>query len=176
MSNAPTPGTVADLGPDADPESVARTICLRQLTDGPRTRAQLAETLRRRAVPQEAAERVLCRFEDVGLVDDAAFARAWVESRQRSRGLARRALGDELRRKGVDDEEVEAALAEVDPQDEEDAARQLVRRRLAATAGLPRDVRLRRLSSMLARKGYSGSVALRVVRDELAASSAREPD
>ena len=39
-----------------------------------------------------------------GLVDDEAFARSWVESRQRSRGLARRALAQELRRKGVDDE------------------------------------------------------------------------
>ena len=71
-----------------DPESVARGICLRALTGAPKTRQQLADLLAARGVPDDAAEAVLDRFTEVGLIDDAAFARAWVSSRQESMTLA----------------------------------------------------------------------------------------
>jgi len=155
-------------GPPADPESVARTILLSKLTAQPRTRAELAEMLAKKFVPADVAERVLDRFEEVGLIDDAAFARSWVESRQRGRGLARRALAQELRRKGVDNEVAREALDEIDPGDEETAARDLVRRKLRSMGRLDPQARVRRLTGMLARKGYSAGLAYRVVRDELA--------
>jgi len=158
------PGT----GPHADPESVARTILLDRLSAQPRTRAELADTLARKLVPDEVAQRLLDRFEEVGLIDDAAFARAWVETRQSGRGLARRALAQELRRKGVSDDVAQGALDQVDPEDETEAARVLVRRRLRSMGRLDRPTRMRRLSAMLARKGYPPGVALGVVREELA--------
>ncbi len=71
-------------------------MCLRLLTLAPRTRVQLAEALKKRGVPDEAADAVLGRFTDVGLIDDAAFARAWVESRHHGQGLSARALSAEL--------------------------------------------------------------------------------
>lgn len=113
------------------------------------------------------AQRLLDRFEEVGLVDDEAFARAWVQSRQPGKGLARRALAQELRRKGVDDETAGTALDEIDPDDEVEAARGLVRRKLRTVGRLERDVALRRLTGMLARKGYPAGVCYRVVREEL---------
>ena len=112
-----------DLGPDADPESVARTILLNQLTGRARTRSELATKLSSRDVPDDIATRLLDRFEEVGLVDDAAFAREWVEQRQSGRGLAKRALAMELRRKGVDDEVAREALDEIDADDEVEVAR-----------------------------------------------------
>ena len=102
----PTPGSPADAGPEPDPESVARTIVLRRLTDAPRSRAELAADLAARNVPVEVSDRVLDRFTEVGLVDDAAFASEWVRSRHATRGLSRSALRRELRGKGVDDETV----------------------------------------------------------------------
>ena len=165
----PTPGSPADLGPEPDPESVARTIVLRRLTAAPRSRAQLADDLAARDVPDEVAERVLDRFTEVGLVDDAAFAATWVRSRHATRGLSRRALSHELRSKGVDDETVAAAVEEIDGDAEEATARALVGRRLAATRGLAPEARLRRLVGQLARKGYPGGLALRVAREALAA-------
>lgn len=152
-------------GPDADPVAVAREICLRQLDRSPRTRAELAATLRRRHVPDDAAETVLDRLVEVGLVDDAAFAAAWVTSRHTGRGLARRALADELRRRGVGSETVSEAVSALDPDEEYATARALVARRLPALAGRPADVRARRLVGMLARKGYSTALAYRVVRE-----------
>ena len=87
-------------------------------------------------MPDEVATRLLDRFEEVGLVDDAAFARTWVSQRQQGKGLARRALAQELRRKGVDDEVAREALDEVDPADEAAAAHDLVRKKLRSLRGL----------------------------------------
>ncbi len=155
--------------PEADPESVARAIVLRRLTMAPRTRAQLADDLRSRDVPGDVAERVLDRFSAVGLVDDEAFAQAWVSSRHTSRGLARRALSHELRHRGVADETVAEAVDAITHDDEWAAARELVAKRLPASRGLAPETRMRRLAGMLARKGYSGGLSMAVIREALAA-------
>jgi regulatory protein len=164
----PVEGADAEPQPLADPEATARAICLRLLTGRARTRSQLADALRRREVPDEVAEYVLGRFTDVGLIDDTAFAGAWVDTRHTGKGLARRALARELRQRGVDAVVVDEAVARLDPEQELETARALVARRLPGTRGLDRDKRIRRLAGMLARKGYGEGLALRVVRDALA--------
>jgi regulatory protein len=161
-----------DLGPEADPESVARTILLDQLTGRARSRRELADKLRSRNVPDEIATRLLDRFTEVGLIDDAAFARQWVESRQAGKGLAKRALSDELRRKGVDPEVTREALDELDPHVEEAAARRLVRKKLPSMRRLDHATATRRLAGMLARKGYPAGLVFAVVREELGAAEA----
>jgi regulatory protein len=168
-SERPTPGSAADLAPDADPVDVARTIVLRQLTAGPRTRAQLEQALNRRDVPAAAAAEVLDRFAELGYVDDEAFARAWVDSRHAGRGLARRALAHELRQRGVSDEVARDAVDTVDVDLERETARRLVRRRLRSMRNQPADVVTRRLAGMLARKGYPSGLAFAVIREELRA-------
>ncbi|MFD0163819.1 recombination regulator RecX [Streptomyces decoyicus] len=157
----------AESGPPRTPEEQARAICLRLLTGNPRTRKQLGDALRQRGIPEEAAEEVLSRFEEVGLIDDAAFADAWVESRHHGRGLARRALARELRTKGVDSALIDVAVGRLDSEQEESTARELVDRKLRSTRGLDREKRLRRLAGMLARKGYPEGLALRVVKQAL---------
>lgn len=157
-----------DLGPPADPESVARTIVLTKLTASSRSRHELAEVLAAKAVPAEVSTAVLDRFEEVGLVNDAAFADAWVQSRQASRGLSRRALRQELRRKGVDDEVIAESLNSLDAADELAAARRLVDRKMPSTRNVDESTRFRRLTGMLARKGYPSGLCLQVVREALA--------
>ena len=161
------PGPVPEC-PD-DPVDAARQICLHQLEHAPRTRAELAAVLRRKGIPDDAADEVLGRFAEVGMIDDALFAQLWVASRHRGRGLAGRALSQELRRKGVADEQVAEAVAGLPPEQELATARALVDRRLRTTAGLPTDARVRRLAGMLARKGYPAGLAFRVVKEALAA-------
>ncbi|MWA04456.1 RecX family transcriptional regulator [Actinomadura sp. LD22] len=155
-------------GPPGDSEAAAREVCLRLLASSPRTRAQLADALRRKDVPGDVAEKVLSRFTDVGLIDDEAFARAWVQSRHAGRGLARRALAAELRRRGVADETVSDAVEALEPDQEERTARALVDRRLPGTRGVDPAKRMRRLVGMLARKGYSPGLSYRVVKEALA--------
>ena len=161
-SKAASPG---DGG--VDPEEAARQICLRLLAAGPRTREQLATALRRRRVPDEIAEAVLGRFAEVRLIDDAAFARAWVETRHHGRGLARRALSAELRQRGVAAEEVRAAVGSLGDADELATARRLVAKRVGASRGRPLPARVRYLVGILARKGYPAGLAYQVVREAL---------
>ena len=165
-----------ELGPEADPESVARTILLDQLTGRARSRRELADKLRSRNVPDEIATRLLDRFTEVGLIDDAAFARQWVESRQAGKGLAKRALSDELRRKGVDPEVTREALDELDPDVEEAAARRLVRKKLPSMRRLDHATATRRLAGMLARKGYPADLAMAVVREAIAGAPEHQRD
>jgi regulatory protein len=150
-----------------DPEARARQICLRLLTAAPRTRAELAAALSRRGVPGDAAEAVLGRFTDVGLIDDAAFARAWVESRHYSRGLSRRSLSAELRQHGIEAEEIREAVSTLDPEQEIATARHLVEQKLAGTRGQPPEARIRRAAGTLARKGYPPGLVFRLIKEVL---------
>ena len=165
---SPPPDPEADprtRGTEPDPLDWARQIVLRRLTAAPRSRAQLEQALRTKDCPDDVAAAVLDRMEQVGLVDDVAYASMRVRSQQAGRGLARRALAQELRRKGVDDDTAQAALDEVDPHDEEDRARQLVAKRMRTMSGLEPVVQTRRLAGMLARKGYPSDLTMRVVRE-----------
>jgi regulatory protein len=157
--------------PPQDEAELAREICLRQLAVRPRTRAELAKALHRKEISDEVIAEVLDRYDEVGIIDDAAFARAWVSSRHHGRGLARRALADELRRRGVAAEVASEALETVDEDDEAATARSLVDRKLRTATGTPEAV-FRRLVGMLARKGYPAGVAIRAVKDALAARDA----
>ncbi|WP_091295476.1 regulatory protein RecX [Micromonospora halophytica] len=170
-SGADDPDPEAPETPPRDEAEVAREICLRQLAVRPRTRAELAGALARRGISDEVSAQVLDRYDEVGIIDDAAFARAWVSSRHAGRGLARRALANELRQRGVDGEVASEALGELDEETEAETARALVERKLRTARGEP-DAVFRRLVGMLARKGYPPGVAIRAVKDALAAQSA----
>lgn len=156
---------------DADPDAVARAIVLRQLTGSPKSRKQLEDALRRKDCPDDSAARVLDRFEELGLVDDTAYAQTFVRSKQTGRGLARRALAHELRAKGVDDEVAQDVLAEVDPEQERARAHELVAKKLRSMHGLDRAKQTRRLSGMLARKGYDAEVSRLVINEALDAAA-----
>jgi regulatory protein len=157
----------AAAGVGDDPQERARQVCLRMLTAAPRTTAQLADAMRRKGVPDDVAQAVLGRLAEVGLIDDAAFARAWVESRHHARGLARRLLAAELEKRGVRGEDVRSAVGALDPDEEIATARGLVARAMAGTKGRPLPARIRRLVGLLARKGYPAPLAYRVVREAL---------
>jgi regulatory protein len=152
---------------EADPYAVARTIALDRIATRDRTRHELAKALSDRNVPAEVAEQVLDRLQEVGLINDAAFAEAWVESRQQRRHLSRPALRRELQAKGVDRDQIDAALESVDFGDELTAARELARRRGGALAGLPYPVRYRRLAGALGRRGFGSAIVTQVLREVL---------
>ncbi len=156
----------------------ARAICLRMLASGPRTRVQLAHALERRGIDEDVAESVLGRFSEAGLIDDTAFAEAWVDSRHAGRSLGRERLAAELRQRGVDEGTVRGAVGDLSPEQEEATARSLVRRKLDSTRGKADEARVRRVMGLLARKGYSAKLAYRLVREELEAegSAVELPD
>ena len=166
-SGVAKPADPVASGPPADPESVARTILLNALTGQARSRKELRDKLIANEVPEEIATRLLDRFTELGLIDDVAFAHAWVESRQRTKGLAPRALAQELRRKGIADDESKAALEQIDDDDQRLAARALVDKKLRTLRNVDRITATRRLAGLLARKGYSSGLSFSVVREAL---------
>lgn len=148
---------------------------LRQLTSSAKSRLQLSRKLAERNIPEDVAEAVLDRFQEVRLIDDAEFADMWVRSRSQSRKLAKGALRRELAEKGIDADTAAIALEQLSDEDEEQAARLLVERKLRPGVDLSgraeRDKATRRLASMLARKGYQPSQAFRIVGEVLASHS-----
>lgn len=146
---------------------MARAIALSQLTVRARTRAELAGKLAARNVPAETADTVLDRFEEVGLIDDASFARQWVQSRHSGRQISTRRLRQELRTKGVSDEDSAEALGEVTPEAERDVALQLAGRKLPTLERLEPEVRYRRLAGILARRGFGPGIVTGVLAEVL---------
>ncbi|WP_158166874.1 recombination regulator RecX [Mycolicibacterium smegmatis] len=169
------PSDVPDGEQAQDPrtrEEQAKNVCLRLLTVRARTRAELETQLTKRGYPDDVSARVLDRLTEVGLIDDEDFAEQWVRSRHLNAGKGKRALAVELRKKGVDDEVISSALADLDAAAERQRAEQLVRDKLRRERldGTPEnDVKVtRRLVGMLARRGYNQSMAYDVVSVELA--------
>lgn len=154
----------------SDPENVARIMVLRRLDAAPRTRAELERHLAQRGIPDDVACAVLDRFTEVGLVDDRAYARGWVTSRHGTRGLGRRAVAQELRRKGVDEEIIAEALEPIDPDQERARAREIALSRYPQVIGLPYATQARRLIGALTRRGYDAGVSSAVVREILASA------
>ena len=154
---------------------MARKILLDQLTGQARSRAELATKLARKGVPEEVAERLLDRFEEVGLVDDAAFAALLGRVPAVRQGAGPPGAGAGAAPQGHRRRDRAEALAEVDDEDEDASARVLVRRKLRSVAAVDRATAVRRLSGMLARKGYRPGVAFRVVKEELEAAGHGDP-
>ncbi len=155
-------------------EGQARALCLRLLTARSRTRAELSGQLAKRGYPDDVSDRVLDRLAAVGLVDDTDFAEQWVQSRRAKAGKSKRALAAELHTKGIDNDVITTALAGIDAGAERDRAEQLVRAKLRRETLSEDDARVsRRLVAMLARRGYSQTLACEVVLAELAAERER---
>ncbi|WP_245535360.1 regulatory protein RecX [Segniliparus rotundus] len=145
----------------------ARDVCLRQLTVRARSRAELDRKLVEKGFEQEVRAEVLDRLAEVGLINDRQFAENFVKSKHEGNGKTGVALAHAMRQRGLAETDVEAALEQITPEQQEAKARELVQKKLRGAVD-PRDQRLVvRLVGMLARRGYGSGLALRVVRSEL---------
>ncbi len=140
----------------------ARERALAYLTPRPRSEAEVRRYLIGKGFSAEAVEQVLERLRGVGLVDDLAFARFWVENRLRFRPRGRRGLWHELRQKGLSDGVIEAALQGYD---EVEAARRFAEGQARRLAAMPAEVRRRRLAERLARRGFAYETIRHILED-----------
>ncbi|WP_159450097.1 regulatory protein RecX [Demequina sp. NBRC 110056] len=157
-----------------DPAERAREIALRLLTHSARSSSQLREGLLKREVEPAIADEIIARYLEVGLLDDAALAGSIARTRHAERGASRRAISQELRRKGFEHDDIEAALEQISGDDEQDAARSLAAKRWRSLEGHDDQTRVRRVVAMLGRKGYSPDVAFGVVKELQRADRAGE--
>ena len=151
--------------PESDPYTMGMGIALRKLNAHARTHHEISVVLSDHGINEDTSILILTRLTDLGYLNDAEFAHAWVRSRMKSRGLAPSVLRRELSTKGVDPEHIDSALADIDPTDTLHRARELAEKKNRSLSGVPEAVAARRISSLLQRKGYSAGVSWVIARD-----------
>ncbi len=124
---------------------------LKFLGPRPRSESEVRRRLKEHDIAPAAADEVVARLKQAGLVDDQAFASYWVENRVTFRPRSKRVLRAELKQKGVSDEVLRAAL---DNTNDADAAYVLAQARARRLRGLEYPEFRRKLGEYLARRGF----------------------
>jgi len=130
-----------------------------------KSKGELLSHLKRRGVTEDVANAVLYRLQEAGLVDDAAFAQAWVESRLRSKRLSKAVIAGELRAKGISQEQIAEAIGQIDGDTEYSSALELARRKMPSLGGCDPQTQRRRIHGALARRGFGFGVISQVMQE-----------
>lgn len=154
-----SPQEIADLELRDEVEK-AYQRALRYLSRRPHAEKEIRDKLSRNRVPSDVCERVIDRLRNASLVDDTAFAEAWVENRSLYRPRSAKALRYELRQKGVASTAIEAALSDFD---DEQAAWEAGRKASRRYRSLPEEVASKRMLAYLARRGFSYRITRKIV-------------
>lgn len=150
---------------ESDPYHVAQTIALFALGRRAKSRGELFTLLKKRGTAEDIANAVLFRLQEQGFVNDREFARYWVESRQRTKKVSRRIIIGELRSKGISDEIITEATAEISDESELSLAMDFATKKLRSVSTVENTIAYRRLHGALARRGFSGSVISKVLSE-----------
>ncbi|MET4781997.1 RecX family transcriptional regulator [Glaciihabitans sp. UYNi722] len=149
----------------------AENVSMHALTRRGMSRWELEKTLLSRELDEETVAAELERLEGVGLIDDGSLAETLVRTQHERKGLGRGALTAELRRRHIDQEHIDAALEQIDVDDEQSRATELAVKRAGQLSSYDLETAKRRLNGFLMRKGYSSTVVRTAVDEALASRS-----
>ena len=150
---------------EADPYSIANTIALNALVARAKSKGELLAHLKKRGVDNDVAQATIFRLQENGLINDEEFAKAWTQSRHTSKKLSKRIIAGELRSRGVDQSSIDQALDEIDDESEYRTAFSLGMKKYNTMSRLEPEVQIRRIQSLLQRKGFSFPTIARVIRE-----------
>jgi regulatory protein len=150
---------------EADPYSIANTIALNALVARAKSKGELLAHLKKRGVEDDVAQATIFRLQENGLINDSEFAKAWTQSRHTSKKLSKRIIAGELRTRGVDQSSIDEALDEIDDESEYRTAFSLGMKKYNTMSRLEPEVQIRRIQSLLQRKGFSYPTIARVIRE-----------
>jgi regulatory protein len=150
---------------EADPYSMANTIALNALVARAKSKGELLAHLKKRGVEDDVAQATIFRLQENGLINDEEFAKAWTQSRHTSKKLSKRIIAGELRTRGVDQSSIDLALDEIDDESEYRTAFSLGMKKYNTMSRLEPEVQIRRIQSLLQRKGFSFPTIARVIRE-----------
>ena len=150
---------------EADPYSIANTIALNALVARAKSKGELLAHLKKRGVEDDVAQATIFRLQENGLINDEEFAKAWTQSRHTSKKLSKRIIAGELRTRGVDQSSIDQALDEIDDESEYRTAFSLGMKKYNTMSRLDPEVQIRRIQSLLQRKGFSFPTIARVIRE-----------
>ncbi len=148
---------------EADPYSIANTIALNALVARAKSKGELLAHLKKRGVEDDVAQATIFRLQESGLINDSEFAKAWTQSRHTSKKLSKRIIAGELRTRGVDQSSIDEALDEIDDESEYRTAFSLGIKKYNTMSRLEPEVQIRRIQSLLQRKGFSLPTIARVI-------------
>lgn len=149
----------------------AENVSTHALTRRGMSRWELEKTLLSRELDGEVVEAELDRLEGVGLLDDATLAETLVRTQHDRKGLGRGAITAELRRRHIDQEHIDAALEQVDDDDEQSRATELAVKRAGQLSTYDLETVKRRLHGFLSRRGYSSAVVRAAIDEALSSRS-----
>jgi regulatory protein len=150
---------------EADPYSLANTIALNALVARAKSKGELLAHLKKRGIEDDVAQATIFRLQENGLINDSEFAKAWTQSRHTSKKLSKRIIAGELRTRGVDQFSIDQALDEIDDESEYRTAFSLGMKKYNTMSRLEPEVQIRRIQSLLQRKGFSFPTIARVIRE-----------
>jgi regulatory protein len=150
---------------EADPYSIANIIALNALVARAKSKGELLAHLKKRGVEDDVAQATIFRLQESGLINDSEFAKAWTQSRHTSKKLSKRIIAGELRTRGVDQSSIDEALDEIDDESEYRTAFSLGMKKYNTMSRLEPEVQIRRIQSLLQRKGFSFPTIARVIRE-----------
>jgi len=150
---------------EADPYSIANTIALNALVARAKSKGELLAHLKKRGVEDDVAQATIFRLQESGLINDEEFAKAWTQSRHTSKKLSKRIIAGELRTRGVDQSSIDQALDEIDDESEYRTAFSLGMKKYNTMSRLEPEVQIRRIQSLLQRKGFTFPTIARVIRE-----------
>lgn len=145
---------------DSDRIDRALECALRIVALRPRSEREIGDRLARRGFGPDIVEHVVATLRKRGLADDVAFARFWLDARDRLRPRSRRLMELELKQKGIDADTIAEALAGLD---DAQAAYRAAQKRIRSLSGLGYGDFRRRLGSHLQRRGFSHAVIARTI-------------
>ena len=152
-------------GEGSDPYEVAHTIALNALVMRAKSRGELLAHLKTRGIELEVAQATIFRLQEAGLVNDEEFAKAWAQSRHSHKKISKRIIAGELRQKGVLQSAIDEALSEIDEVSEYRSAFDLAFKKLNTMSRLEPDVQVRRIQSLLQRKGFGFGIISQVLKE-----------
>jgi regulatory protein len=130
-----------------------------------KSKGELLTHLKARGVEDQVAQATIFRLQEAGLVNDQEFAIAWATSRHNHKKISKRVIATELRQKGVTQEEINHAVESIDDDAEYQSAFELAMKKYSTMSRLESDVQIRRIQSLLQRKGFGFPVIAKVIRE-----------
>lgn len=149
----------------------AGNVSIAALTRRNMSRWELEKTLLSRELDEEVVAEELARLEAAGLIDDAALADTLVRTQHERKGLGKGALTAEMRRRHIDQESIDAALEQIDDDDEQARANEIAHKRAGQLSSYPLEVSKRRLTAFMMRKGYNSTIVRNAVDEALSGRS-----
>lgn len=130
-----------------------------------KSKGELLAHLKARGVEDQVAQATIFRLTEAGLVNDQEFALAWAKSRHEHKKISKRIIATELRQRGVTQEEINHALESIDDDAEYQSAFELAMKKYSTMSRLEPEVQIRRIQSLLHRKGFGFPIIARVMRE-----------